>query len=221
MVTRLVLLFVLAFVPAVANAQSPDIGTWDVSATAGLLGGRTPRTEGGAGYYEEWFQCLQGAVTFGRYLTPHLKLEIEGSATTRGEQFRERLITIPGYAYPYPIGSEVFTSVRSLSATLGWQFRSNEWVHPFAQAGLTTDFDHVSIRTWDQFFNSDPRSGVVSLRVGEERIEQTTTAHVRGVVGGGAKIYFTERAFVRTDGRWTFDARRQNLVMRAGVGIDF
>jgi hypothetical protein len=41
------------------------------------------------------------------------------------------------------------------------------------------------------------------------------------VLGGGAKLYFNERAFVRTDARWSFDRQRQNLAMRLGLGIDF
>jgi opacity protein-like surface antigen len=220
-VTRLVPLLVLVFVPALAHAQAPPTGRWDIAGTAGLFAGHTPRTTDGAGYHELWFHSVQGGVTLGRYFTPHLKLELEGSASTRGKQYRERLVAVPGYPFPYPIGSEAFTSVRSLSAALVWQFRENEWLHPFAQAGVGTDFDRVSIRTWEQFYNSDPRAGTVPLRVGEERNDEATTTHVRGVLGGGAKIYFTPRAFVRTDGRWTFDRRRQNLVMRIGVGVDF
>jgi hypothetical protein len=40
-------------------------------------------------------------------------------------------------------------------------------------------------------------------------------------MGGGAKVYFRERAFVRTDLRFTFDRDHQNLMFRAGVGFDF
>ena len=47
------------------------------------------------------------------------------------------------------------------------------------------------------------------------------SARVLGVMGGGAKVYFRERAFVRTDVRFTFDGDRQNVTFRAGVGFDF
>lgn len=215
MFTRVLLMLVIVFIPAAARAQTG----WDVAATGGLFAGHVPRDAGAAGYQERWFQNVQGGVVLGRHLTRHLKLEIETTGTTGGPQFRERLVTVPGQPYPYFAGSEVSTSVRSIATAVTWQFRNNEWVHPFVQAGLTTDFDHVTTRTWEQFVSGD--RGTPPQRVFEERIERETTTHVRAALGGGAKLYFTSRGFVRTDARWTFDTRRHNIAMRVGVGLDF
>ena len=217
MFTRLMPLLIIAFVPAAAYAQP----RWDVTASTGLFAGYTPRTRG-IGYQESWFQTVQGGVTIGRHLTPHLKLELEANGARAGTQFRERLVDVPGYPYPYPTGSEVTTSVRSLAAAVTWQFRNNEWVHPFVQAGVSGDFDRVTVRTWEQIFYGDLRGGVPPVRVAEERADgPTTTTTVRALLGGGAKVYWTPKAFVRSDARWTFDRERHNIALRLGVGVDF
>jgi hypothetical protein len=217
---RVVLLLALTFVPAAVSAQTP--GRWDVAATAGLFTAYTPRAAGATGYQELWLQNIQGGAVVGHYLTPHLKLEFEGTATTGGTQFRERLISVSDYPYPYPVGSEVTTSIRSLAASVTWQFGHNEWIHPFVQAGVSTDFDRETVRTWEQFLGGTPRSGSPPERIVQEHVEGTTTTRrLRGLLGAGAKVYMTERAFVRTDARWSFDRQRHNLAVRIGAGVDF
>jgi hypothetical protein len=215
--TRSILLLVITLVPVSVVAQP----RWDVTASTGLFAAHTPRT-GGTGYQDTWLQTVQGGLTLGRYLTPHLKVEVEANAAHAASQFRERLVNVPGYPFPYPTGSEVTTATRSLAAALTWQFRDNEWFHPFVQAGVSGDFDRVTVRTWEQIFYGDVRGGAPPVRVAEERVEgPTTTTTVRGLVAGGAKVYFTQAAFVRTDARWTFDRERHNVALRLGVGVDF
>ncbi len=69
---------------------------WDIAGTAGLFAGHRPGSEGG-GYHEEWFQAVQGGIVAGRYLSEHLKVEIEGSATGGGEQYLSRRIVVPDH----------------------------------------------------------------------------------------------------------------------------
>ena len=217
MFTRVAALLVFTFAPVVAQAQS----AWDVTGIAGLLSGYTPRSDG-TRYQESWFQNAQGGVIIGRHLTPHLKVEVEATTTTKGNQYRDRSVAVPGYPYPYPIVSEVSTSVRSLAGAVTWQFRNNEWVHPFVQAGIAADFDRLTVRTWEQFFYGTRQPGAPPERIVEEHIEGPTTSRkLRAVLGGGAKVYFNERGFVRSDARWSFDRDRHNLALRVGVGIDF
>ena len=67
-----------------------------------------------------------------------------------------------------------------------------------------------------------PRPGAGPNRLVEERIDgPTTSSALRGVLGGGAKFYVTEKAFLRTDGRWSFGRDRHTLAGRIGFGIDF
>jgi hypothetical protein len=221
--TRLALLFVIALVPLDALAQgSPPGPRWDVAATTGLFAGEQAPDPGGSGYQERWFHGVQGGVTVGRYLTRHLKLELEASTTTGGSLFRERAVSVPGAPYPLFVGSEVTMSVPSVGAALTWQFRDNEWVHPFIHAGVAAEFDRRTTRTWEHFIFTSPLPGVPPERVYEDRFEgPTVTTALRGVLGGGAKVYFNQRAFVRTDGRWSFDRTRQNIALRIGVGLDY
>ncbi len=189
---------------------------WDVAGTAGLFSAHTdPGSE--VGYADDWTNAAHGGVMIGRYLSRHLKLELEASATTRGRQYASTLIS--GWPYPYWLTTEVRTSVRSLGGVVGWQFRDNEWVHPFVVGGVSADWDDSIFHTPPQPYYGDPRGPSVPLN--DARTEQRTDFHLRAVVGGGAKLYFTERAFVRTDGRFTWGSDRQHLALRAGIGIDF
>jgi hypothetical protein len=191
---------------------------WDAAGTAGVFTSHVDASDAG-GYVEHWDNTVQGAVVFGHYLSRQLKLELEASATTRGEQYRSIPVAIPDLPYPHFIFSEERTSVRSLSGTVAWQFGDNEWVHPFVLAGVSADWDDARVYVPQQSYRGDPR--VASIPITDSRTESRTTQHVRGVFGGGAKLYFTERAFVRTDGRLTWGTDRQSLTFRAGIGIDF
>jgi hypothetical protein len=220
--TRVVLLLVLVLVPRDLLAQSATVPLpqWDVTGTVGLFAGHRPRIGTGTGYQELWFHVVQGGAIVGRHLNRHLKIEIEASGTNGGTQFREQQIEVAGFPYPFSIGSHVTTSVRSVGALLTWQFRDNEWVHPFLQAGIAADFDRVTVRTWEQFTYGLP--GVPPRRVVEARVDgPTTTREARAVLGGGTKLYLSQRAFVRADGRWTVGRERHDIATRIGIGIDF
>jgi hypothetical protein len=214
-VLRFTLLPLLALLPVAAQAQP----AWDLTGISGFFAGRRPPGDG-RGYQEDWFQAAQGGVVLGRYLSPHFKLEVEATATTEGTRFRSDQIAVPGSPYPFWVTSEYRTSVGSIGAVAAWQFRDNEWVHPFVEAGVSADVERTVVQIPEQFYG-DPRSGGPPARVAQRRNEQHTSTRARGVMGGGAKVYFRERAFVRTDLRFTFDRDHQNLMFRAGVGFDF
>jgi hypothetical protein len=211
------LILVLAF--AGRAAAQPQ---WDVAGTVGGLASHTPAADGDR-YVDDWFHAVQAGLVVGRHLSRSVKIELEASGTGTGRQFVERLITVPGYPYPYPVGAESETSVRSVGAALTWQFGDNQWVHPFLRAGAAADFDRQIVRTWDQvFYPSDRVSGGVPTRVADQSIEgPTTTTAARLMVGGGAKFYVSPRAFVRTEGMASFGRSRQNVTLRLGLGIDF
>ena len=197
-----------------AHAQT----AWDAAGFAGLFIAHTD-ADASRSYADDWSNAAQGGAVLGRYLTPHLKLELEASTTTRGVQHTSTPISVPGLSYPYWLYTEVRTSVRSLSGVGVWQFRDNEWVHPFVLAGVSADWDASIINVPPQTYGGDPRAAVA--RVAEGSTEERTDLHVRGVFGGGAKLYFTERAFMRSDLRLTWGPDRQHLAFRAGIGIDF
>ena len=213
---RFGLLLALACTPARGEAQA----LWDSTALAALFAGHRPAGQSG-GYREDWFQAAQGGVIVGRHVLGHLKVELEATATSGGSQFVSRPITLPGQPYPYWLTSTETTSVRSVGAVAAWQFRDNEWVHPFVLAGVTADFDRTVAYTPEQFFNGDPRAGALPQRLSDGRTEETTAVRAGAVIGGGAKLYFREHAFVRSDVRLAVGRDQQNVAFRAGVGLDF
>jgi hypothetical protein len=219
LVPTLALSFVILFVPGAAAAQSAA-PAWDVAVSGGLFAAHTPRVST-SGYQDRWLHAVQGGAVVGRHLSPHLKVEVEATATTSGTELRERLVTVPGVPYPYPIPTNVTMSTCSLGSALTWQFGRNEWVHPFVQAGLAADFDRETALTWDYVFSSDPRTGVTPTRAVARVEGPVTTTAIRGVLGGGAKVYMTQKAFVRPEARWHAGRDRHHLAFRLGVGIDF
>ncbi len=202
--------------PVASDAQP----AWDASAFAGVFAGSVP-TPGDARYSDDWFHTGQAGVVVGRHITKHLKVELETGGTGGGRQFVTQFVTVPGLPSQYPISSEVTTSVRSVIGAVTWQFFDNEWVHPFVTAGVAADFERRSIHVWEQrYYSSDPRTG--SVIVAADRREGPETSRVmRGLIGGGAKLYVHERAFVRADGRLSLGANTHSVAFRIGVGVDF
>jgi hypothetical protein len=219
----------LALFPALASAQSaqpsppPTQKTpWDVTFLAGFLAGHSEVQET-RGYRDEWFHTGQGGITLGRHLSPHVKVDVEFTGSGEGRRFIDRYVTLPGFPYPVPIGSEQHSSLRQVVTTATWQFFDNEWIHPFVQGGVTVDFDRVRTHTWRQeHYTGDPRLPGTRVVIAEEAKEgPITTTTARAVVGGGVKMYASPRVFIRSDARFAAGRRAQHLVFRIGVGVDF
>lgn len=212
------LALVILLSPAVAAAQSK----WDVAGSAGVLGSHAPDL-GSRRYVDDWVHVAQVGLIVGRYLSSHLKVELDASATTAGRQYVEWQVNVPGFPYPYPLVAELTTSVRSLGAALTWQFGDNDWVHPFVRGGVSADFERQHMRTWDQVIYAPDPSGVsLPLRVtGPAAVGPTTTANARLTAGAGAKFYVSSRAFVRTEGAVAYRPSRVNATLRIGFGVDF
>lgn len=192
---------------------------WDANAFIGVVSVHAPPDEGWQ-TYDRWFSTVHGGVQVGRYLTPHLKLELEVAASGTGRQFVQRTIAVPGFPAPYPITAENETALRWVGAHATWQFFDNEWVHPFVSAGLGAAIDRRSVHTWEQQYYPRP-PGDDLVVVPENRSGPQTTTALHGVFGGGVKLYMTRRAFFRTDARVSLGRSRQHLAFRAGVGVDF
>jgi hypothetical protein len=204
---------ILSF-PDLAPAQP----RWDIAGTFGGFGAHTADLDQRR-YQDDWFHAVQSGLVIGRHLSTNLKVEIEGTLTGRGRQYVDQFVTVPGFPYPYPVVSERETSVRSLGAAVAWQFRDNEWVHPFVRAGVSVDVDRERVTTWDQVFSPPDRP---PTRVADRQIEgPTTTTSARALLGGGAKLYVTPRAFFRTEAALAVGRARQHVMLRLGFGMDF
>lgn len=211
------LALMLTIVPVNAQAQS----RWDVAGMAGVFGARSPETPMQP-YQEERFETATGGIVVGRYLTSNLKFEIEATGTGAGTQYVQREVVVPGYPGVYFSSAEARTSIKSLAATVAWQFFDNEWIHPFVQAGVSADFERHTVHTWPQRqFTGDPSRGGAAIDIpgGTDGPDYTQT--LRAVFGGGAKVYVSPRLFLRADGRASFGEARQQIAFRIGFGGDF
>ncbi len=203
--------------PSSASAQSTD-----VTVVAGLLAARPEFADTDA-YRDAWYNTGQIGLIVGRHLSANLKVELEVSTSAEGSQYVQRLITVPQVLYPVPIASERFTRLHQISGSLVWQFFDNEWVHPFVHAGLAADLERVRWYTPAQsHYVGDPRLPTSRVVLSEERRDGPNTTTTAGfVVGGGAKLYATQRVFLRTDGRITGNGKAHHVEFRVGVGVDF
>jgi hypothetical protein len=201
-----------------AQAQS----AWDAGAFGAVMAVHSAAAAD-ENQYVDWFHMGQFGVAVGRHITRHVKFDVEAAATGTGRRYIERYVTVSGSSAPYPIGAEAETSFRSLTTTASYQFFDNEWVHPFVTAGVTTSVERRSVRVWDQYFyRGDPRlPGNQVLVAADHNGKPKTVLTVQGVLGGGVKLYMSERAFLRADGRASLGAATQHISFRAGLGIDF
>jgi hypothetical protein len=205
----------------IGGVESPtDDRPWDAALVGGFFAGR-PEIPEPSDYQQRWFRTGQAAVIVGRHLTPHVKAEFELATTAEGRLILARYLTLPNGA-TIPYGAERRSTTRGVSASVIWQFRDNEWVHPFVHAGVATDVDRVSTHTWRQpLYISDPRAPGAPAIVIAESDERSDTTRTCLVIGGGTKIYLTPHTFLRTDGRLATGGSGQHLAFRIGFGAEF
>lgn len=152
----------------------------------------------------ERYDSGSAAASFGYFWTPHLKTELGVARAGRGEIYQTHLIEMRGLLPVYRSFQHSYEGV-VLSPTITYQFLRNQWVHPFVSAGA-----HV-VREKHRVLDFDTRA----------TSDETTISGVP-FVGGGAKFFVSERAFIRTDVRTTVaEADTRRISWTAGVGVDF
>jgi len=209
-----------------AQAQSGVSPGWDVSVMTGLFTGHPGRADGFESAYDDWYNAATLAVSIGRYLTPHLKIEGEGMISSEGHRFVQQLVPVPGLPSVglYPIGSEEMLRTNGVSAGLAWQFFENQWAHPFVFSGVALDFDRTRIETWQQsYFRGDPRIPGNEIPLVQQGTRDLGTAsEVRAVIGTGVKLYMSPHSFFKTDVRVNAGGNSDGHVsFRLGFGMDF
>jgi hypothetical protein len=198
-----------------AQAPASDIVRPDLAGSIGWLHANKSSLDS----YNDWYnRGLQGAVTLGWYWSTHVKTEVEASASTRGDFYASRTISINGF--PAHVFSEYSFVTRRITVGQQYQFGENAWFHPHLGAGLDLNWETVSRRDQEVvLYNPATRQhgGIVAP---VERPEETDL-HVRPYVSAGFKAYVTPRAFVRSDTRLVLGKRLEDVVVRFGVGVDF
>jgi len=201
--------------PAWAQTPSGRLVRGDVSGTLGWF--NINKTEIPA--YSDWtHRTLFGGAGMGWYWTSHLKTEVEVGATRKIEIYSYRPVTDGGRTTIAPAIYQCGT--RRLRFSQSYQFRDNQWFHPFVGGGLVIVRERIERRDEPAYtYDSVTRQSVL-LRPARQYPVRTET-RTFAAVSGGFKAYMTPRGFFLTDLRTTFDSRAEEVVLQVGFGVDF
>ena len=170
--------------------------------------------------YNDWHSQFGVSGGAGWYWTDHHKTQVEFAATTAASVYS---------SWPFVVGPQqqtFVTTVRSyesqrVSLTQLYQFRRNEWVHPFLGAGLDIVREQSSGRD-DPIFWYDPI--VRQSRLARDSVRYGTRSEIaaRAVLTAGVKAYFSRKVFALTDLRVAVSSHRaEDTQWRFGLGADF
>ena len=182
---------------------------WDA---AGSVGWRGVNKSDLAPEWDEWYDVAAFSISAGRYLTSHLKVDLDLSTTSVGRVLSQDIVSTPG-PLPYYYLREYRFRRTTLATTLAYQFFENRWVHPFLGVGLE------GVREAERL--------EVEIVPGRGPLQRPAPeAHVaygaRPFLTGGVKFYVSERGFIRTDFVSAFSSGgAESAVWRVGAGVDF
>lgn len=215
-------LLIVAGAPAWAQTLSllpADPAQWDVAAHTGWLGGNR---SGVGAEWDDWSDTWSGGASVGHYVTPHLKAEIQTTfarrARLQGVQFLV-LPTTPAFPFPTYQYQEHFFTTTSVGGGINYQFRENQWFHPYVGAGVDVIHERHLVQVPPQVFpGRDPGAPLVVPAVPST---DTGSWVARPFASAGFKLYLSERAFMRSALRSSFSNRGVAYVTwSAGIGVD-
>ena len=199
------------FVASSAYAQSHPVLSltpaspmrWDIAAHVGWLAAR----QSDAGVYgNDSYNVGLGGLSVGRYLTPHLKAEVQAAVHGQGRLYRQEYI--PNAVPPFR-ASEHRLRTATAGAGLFYQFFDNQWFHPYLGGGF------VVVREKERVLTIDGRPGSSAPTAAGVSYSR------RPFVATGFKWYVTERAFVGAGVRGSFSSRdTTHVAWTVGVGAD-
>ena len=217
---RVTCLLVALFVPAIARAQGnqavvlgdPAPPSWDIT---GHLAWLTVDNGRGSSSWNRWYDVATVATSVAPFFGPHLKAEFDVATSASAEVYVDRSVTLPTQPYPIYYAQRQELRMTTVSGGLSYQFLDNRWFHPVAGAGLEAA---RQTRTVDSaVLGAGP-----SLPVPLDPPGTTVSWHNRPFSSVGFKWFVSERAFVRSDVRTTFDSGGlTQLSWRTGFGVDF
>lgn len=169
--------------------------------------------------YDEWYnRSFYGGASGGWYWTEHLKTEVEVGASTTADLYTYEPIVIGGQQ-TY-VSSEARFSTKRVAVSQQYQFLRNVWFHPHIAGGvdLTWERSTREIQPVTVFNNLTRQPSIV---VPERTIGPETNLIVRPFVTAGFKAYMSPRAFFRGDMRLAIRSGIDEVLFRAGFGVDF
>lgn len=189
---------------------------WEASASAGPIEAR-PGDNSGLPYDDNWYADGRYAGAIAYYWTRHLKTEFEYAVTGEGSRYVQDRVTLAGTVYPTYF--EEFHRLQQASLRMVWQFRDNQWVHPYVSAGVVLDADRRRYHAPAQYQTPVRGNPPVLLRSPLDVRDDLLRGGV--TVGGGAKFYMSKSAFFNAGAIGTYAKPAATISLIAGFGIDF
>jgi hypothetical protein len=210
-----VLLGIAGAAEAQTVADAPTRPRWEASTSIALI--EVSPTKSDARYYDDWYADGRYAGAIAYYWSRHLKTEYEYSVSGEASRFVQDYVTLGGVPYPY--GREEFHQLQQHSLRLVYQFRDNQWVHPYLSAGVVMDVDRQRVRV-PITYQPSGRGGVILVHHG---MNTDNNWRARGgvTVGGGAKFYMSRNAFFNAGAVGTYAQPSRTISLVAGFGFDF
>ena len=197
------------------DTSRPRLMRGDVSGTIGWV----TINKGDLADYNDWRSQAGFSLGAGWYWTDHHQTRVEGAGTTEATVYTARPVVFSGGPSFIPV-RRIFSS-RRVSITQNYQFRRNEWVHPFVGAGIEFVRERISAKD-DPVFGYDPITR--QSRMLRDAIEYGVSDDIgaRGVLTAGLKAYLSRKVFTVTDLRVSIGSRRtEDVQWRFGLGADF
>lgn len=223
MQTRLVLVmagmpgmlgWLLAAPAAAQTSDPPRPPRADASVSMGWLHSEVSALTGGEDNWASERVTLTGQAGF--YWTEHLKTEVVAERSSREQIWTGRNVFLPDGRVAWRSSQHDIQDTR-VSVGQYYQFGHNTWAHVSLGAGVSVTRRDIESET-SPLYVSD-RSGQQSLEPGfTAALTDTRTNAFAGLV---LKAYVTPRAFFRTDLQADFRSSIDNVIVRAGFGVDF
>lgn len=201
----------LASTPATGLCQAPGATVprtpIDVTASIGAFGANHQVAGvGGA----NWSSSLFKGLGIGYYWSDHVKTEIEAAWPGPTEAYGYFPTRLADGTTAFAYDEHSFRTF-NLSAGQLYQFGRNSFFHPFAGAGVDVSRER----------DRNERTTETSRGPARKDITDATVVRARPFVTTGFKAYFSERAFFRGELKLDVGSRVEQMVWKAGFGVDF
>jgi hypothetical protein len=144
---------------------------------------------------------------------------VSATATTTATLYAP--VTIVVNNLPVFVSTRRSFSTRRLGLVQQYQFRRNEWVHPFLGAGVDVVWERLGAED-DPVYAFDQVTRQSRLTRNAVNYPVRTAVAGRGVLTGGIKAYMSRKAFALTDLRVSIGrGRTEDAEWRFGLGVDF
>jgi hypothetical protein len=210
----------LITLPAIVQAQGqstvqlgdPSPPAWDAS---GHMSWLTVDKTGIAPEWNRWYDVATVGGSLSRFLGPHLKVEFDATTSASAEVYVTQEVRVPTQSYPIYVSQPQRFQMTTLAGGVSYQFFDNRWFHPVVGAGVQSARER---RTIERALYPVPLPASVIV----DQPGTSSSWSTRPYADVGFKWFVSERAFVRSSVRTTFDSGGVTHVSwRSGFGFDF